>query len=124
MGTERVRQGDFTHKIAVRSEDQLGELAGSFNQMTSELKGREQALQQAQSAPASPVEVRGVPQGVNEFQTMALTFPTDGCWKITATGAGHRLESPLKAPPAAGPVQTACPRVPLGCRPRRWAGAV
>ena len=26
-GTERVRQGDFTHKIAVRSEDQLGELA-------------------------------------------------------------------------------------------------
>src|SRR5580765_3777820 len=24
-GTERVRQGDFTHKIAVRSEDQLGE---------------------------------------------------------------------------------------------------
>ena len=26
-GTERVRQGDFTHKIAVKSEDQLGELA-------------------------------------------------------------------------------------------------
>jgi nitrogen fixation/metabolism regulation signal transduction histidine kinase len=26
-GTERVRQGDFTHKIEVRSEDQLGELA-------------------------------------------------------------------------------------------------
>ncbi len=30
-GTERVRQGDFTHKIAVQTEDQLGELAGSFN---------------------------------------------------------------------------------------------
>ena len=27
IGTERVRQGDFTHKIAVRREDQLGELA-------------------------------------------------------------------------------------------------
>jgi sigma-B regulation protein RsbU (phosphoserine phosphatase) len=37
-GTERVRQGDFTHKIAVRSEDQLGELAGSFNQMTASIE--------------------------------------------------------------------------------------
>jgi sigma-B regulation protein RsbU (phosphoserine phosphatase) len=37
-GTERVRQGDFTHKIAVRSEDQLGELALSFNQMTASIE--------------------------------------------------------------------------------------
>jgi sigma-B regulation protein RsbU (phosphoserine phosphatase) len=37
-GTERVRQGDFTHKIAVRSEDQLGELAGSFNSMTASIE--------------------------------------------------------------------------------------
>jgi len=38
MGTERVRQGDFTHKIAIRSDDQLGELAGSFNQMTASIE--------------------------------------------------------------------------------------
>ena len=44
MGTERVRQGDFTHKIAVRSDDQLGELSGSFNQMTASI---EDLLQQA-----------------------------------------------------------------------------
>jgi phosphoserine phosphatase RsbU/P len=37
-GTERVRQGDFTHKIAVRSEDQLGELAVSFNSMTASIE--------------------------------------------------------------------------------------
>jgi sigma-B regulation protein RsbU (phosphoserine phosphatase) len=37
-GTERVRQGDFTHKIAVRTEDQLGELAGSFNSMTASIE--------------------------------------------------------------------------------------
>ncbi len=37
-GTERVRQGDFTHKIAVRSGDQLGELAASFNQMTASIE--------------------------------------------------------------------------------------
>ena len=38
IGTERVRQGDFTHKIAVKSEDQLGELAGSFNSMTASIE--------------------------------------------------------------------------------------
>jgi sigma-B regulation protein RsbU (phosphoserine phosphatase) len=38
MGTERVRMGDFTHRINVTTEDQLGELAGSFNQMTGSIE--------------------------------------------------------------------------------------
>ena len=37
-GTERVRQGDFTHKIAVKAQDQLGELASSFNSMTASIE--------------------------------------------------------------------------------------
>jgi sigma-B regulation protein RsbU (phosphoserine phosphatase) len=37
-GTERVRQGDFTHRIAVKAEDQLGDLAVSFNQMTESIE--------------------------------------------------------------------------------------
>ncbi len=37
-GTERVRQGDFTHKIEVKAQDQLGELAGSFNSMTASIE--------------------------------------------------------------------------------------
>jgi phosphoserine phosphatase RsbU/P len=38
MGTERVRQGDFTHRIKIPTRDQLGELAGSFNQMTGSIE--------------------------------------------------------------------------------------
>ena len=37
-GTERVRQGDFAHKIAIRTHDQLGELAASFNSMTASVE--------------------------------------------------------------------------------------
>jgi sigma-B regulation protein RsbU (phosphoserine phosphatase) len=37
-GTERVRRGDFTHKIAVTAPDQLGELAQSFNSMTASIE--------------------------------------------------------------------------------------
>jgi serine phosphatase RsbU (regulator of sigma subunit) len=33
LGTKRIRQGDFSGAIAVRSRDQLGELAESFNLM-------------------------------------------------------------------------------------------
>ena len=33
-GTERVRQGDLAHRIRVDTDDQLGELAESFNTMT------------------------------------------------------------------------------------------
>jgi serine phosphatase RsbU (regulator of sigma subunit) len=74
-GTERVRQGDFTHKIAVRSNDQLGELATSFNQMTAsiedllreaaEKKRLEEELRiaheiQMSLLPQGPLRMRGV----------------------------------------------------------------
>jgi serine phosphatase RsbU (regulator of sigma subunit) len=36
-GTERVRQGDFSHAIDVPSQDQLGALASSFNSMTASI---------------------------------------------------------------------------------------
>jgi sigma-B regulation protein RsbU (phosphoserine phosphatase) len=37
-GTEKVRGGDFKHKIVVHSRDQLGELAESFNSMTASIE--------------------------------------------------------------------------------------
>ena len=37
-GTERVKSGNFEQHIAVRSDDQLGQLATSFNDMTGRIK--------------------------------------------------------------------------------------
>jgi sigma-B regulation protein RsbU (phosphoserine phosphatase) len=37
-GTQRVRQGDFEHRIGIRTRDQLGELSDSFNQMTASIE--------------------------------------------------------------------------------------
>jgi sigma-B regulation protein RsbU (phosphoserine phosphatase) len=37
-GTERVRRGDFAGRVSIRSRDQLGELAESFNSMTASIE--------------------------------------------------------------------------------------
>ena len=45
-----VGSGDFNVQVENHSSDEIGELADSFNHMTSELNTREEALKQAQSA--------------------------------------------------------------------------
>jgi len=77
-GTERVRQGDFTHKIAVKTEDQLGELAGSFNDMTASI---EDLLRQAAEKKrleeelriAREIQMSLLPQGPLVMPGLSLT---------------------------------------------------
>ncbi len=54
-GTEQVRQGDFTHRIAVSTDDQLGELSLSFNSMTASI---EDLLRQAEEKKRLEEELR------------------------------------------------------------------
>jgi sigma-B regulation protein RsbU (phosphoserine phosphatase) len=77
-GTERVRQGDFTHKIGVKSEDQLGELAGSFNSMTASI---EDLLRQAAEKKrleeelriAHEIQMSLLPQGPLKMAGLSVT---------------------------------------------------
>ncbi|MBP1634972.1 MAG: rsbU 4 [Acidobacteria bacterium] len=54
-GTERVRRGDFSHRIEITARDQLGELAESFNQMTASI---EDLLRQAEEKKRLEEELR------------------------------------------------------------------
>ena len=54
-GTERARTGDFGYKIAVVARDQLGDLAESFNEMTSSI---EDLMRQAQEKRRLEEELR------------------------------------------------------------------
>jgi len=77
-GTERVRQGDFTGKVAVVAEDQLGELAQSFNSMTASI---EDLLRQAAEKKrleeelriAHEIQMSLLPQGPLQMPGLSVT---------------------------------------------------
>jgi phosphoserine phosphatase RsbU/P len=77
-GTERVRHGDFTHKIAVQAQDQLGELAQSFNSMTASIEDllREQAEKkrlEEELRIAREIQMSLLPQGPLEIPGLSIT---------------------------------------------------
>ncbi len=78
MGTERVRHGDFTHRINVTSNDQLGELAASFNQMTGSIENLLQTAAEKKRLEeelriARQIQMSLLPRGPLDFPGLAVT---------------------------------------------------
>ena len=77
-GTERVRRGDFTGRIAIKSRDQLGELAESFNSMTGSIedllhqKAEKERLEQELRI-ARSIQMSLLPQGPMTLPGVSLT---------------------------------------------------
>jgi phosphoserine phosphatase RsbU/P len=78
VGTERLRRGDFSHKIAIRSRDQLGELAASFNSMSAsiedllEQKAEKERLEEELRI-ARSIQMSLLPSGSYSLRGVSLT---------------------------------------------------
>jgi len=77
-GTEKVIEGDFSHRIEVRGRDQLAELARSFNSMTENLErllvvAKEKERLQSEIEIAREVQSQLFPRTVPETKTLKLT---------------------------------------------------
>ena len=77
-GTERVRRGDFTGRVLVKSRDQLGELAQSFNSMTSSIENLLQAKAEKERLEqelriARNIQMSLLPQGPLAMPGVTLT---------------------------------------------------
>ena len=46
-GTEKIRKGDFSHKIPITSQDEIGDLAQSFNEMSHQLLLTRERMEEA-----------------------------------------------------------------------------
>jgi len=78
MGTERVRQGDFTHRINIASKDQLGDLADSFNQMTGSIENLLQTAAEKKRLEeelriARQIQMSLLPRGPLDFPGLSIT---------------------------------------------------
>ncbi|MFN7997878.1 MAG: SpoIIE family protein phosphatase [Bryobacteraceae bacterium] len=77
-GTRRVKEGDFSHRIPVRGNDQLAELGTSFNTMTENLErlivvAKEKERLQSELEIAREVQSQLFPKDVPDLKTLSLT---------------------------------------------------
>ena len=76
-GTQKVRVGDFSHRIEVHGKDQLGELGQSFNRMTENLQrllevAKEKERLQSELEIAREVQSQLFPKSVPASRTLEL----------------------------------------------------
>jgi sigma-B regulation protein RsbU (phosphoserine phosphatase) len=77
-GTQRVMQGDFSHRIEVRGNDQLAELSSSFNLMTENLErlvvvSKEKERLQSEIEIAREVQNQLFPRTVPHLRTLRVS---------------------------------------------------
>ena len=75
LGTQRVNQSDFSHRVAIRGDDQLTELGHSFNAMTESIErlieeSRERQRLQAELEIAREVQARLFPRELPRLKSL------------------------------------------------------
>jgi phosphoserine phosphatase RsbU/P len=78
LGTKKVEAGDFSHRIAIRSQEQLSELAESFNSMTQRIEQlivevKEKERLESELEIARQVQAQLLPKQVPKLATLEVT---------------------------------------------------
>jgi len=85
-GTHRVAGGDLDYRLPVRSEDELGDLAASFNKMTAEVSGVQSKIEEQVRRKTAELE--------RIHRTLLSSEKMASIGKLAATVA-HEINNPL-----------------------------
>ena len=85
-GTHRVAGGDLDYRLPVRSEDELGDLAASFNKMTAEVAGVQSKIEEQVRRKTAELE--------RVHKTLLSSEKMASIGKLAATVA-HEINNPL-----------------------------
>ena len=86
LGTHRVADGDLGYRLPVRSEDELGDLAASFNKMTEELASEQAHIEEQVRRKTAELE--------RIHKTLLSSEKMASIGKLAATVA-HEINNPL-----------------------------